>query len=48
MEEIGPGDSHAWFSPDHQHRSSELWSVDCSNHVRGPVVRAMEGAQTLI
>ena len=43
----GPGDSQVLFSPVHWHRSTEVRSQDCSSHVPGPTVGAMEVAQTL-
>ena len=47
MPAIGPGVFQALFSPDYQHRSTEVRSQDCSNCAPGPAVGAMEAAQIL-
>ena len=44
---IGHGVSQALFSPDHQCRSTEVMSQNCTNHGSGPIMDAMQAAQTL-
>ena len=43
---VGLGASQVLFSPDHQHRSTEVWSQDCNNHGSAPTVVAVGAAQT--
>ena len=47
MPTIGPGNSQALFSPGHWCRSTEVRSQNCISHAPGPVVGAMESAQTV-
>ena len=47
MPAIGPSVSQELFSPGHQHGSTKVRSQDCSNHVHGSPVGAMEAAQIL-
>ena len=41
------GVSHVLFSPGHLHQSTKVRSQDCSNHVLGLIMGAMEAAQIL-
>ena len=42
---ISSGISQA-FTPGYQHRSTEVWSQDCSSRAPGPTVGVMEASQT--